>query len=93
MYATNALDASRVYFKDDGGEGAPVVILGGFMDPVELVRDTPIARALDEMSGEFRLIYIDHRGHGRSDKPHDPEAYAMPLRVADVVAVLDELAI
>jgi pimeloyl-ACP methyl ester carboxylesterase len=93
MYATNALDAGRVYFEDDGGEGAPVVILGGFMDPVGLVRDTPIARALHEISGEFRLIYIDHRGHGRSDKPHDPEAYAMPLRVADVVAVLDALAI
>ena len=42
---------------------------------------------------EFRLIYADHRGHGRSDKPHDPSAYAMPLRVADAVAVLDRLGI
>lgn len=92
-FATNARDAGRVYFEDDGGEGTPVAILGGFLDPIELVRGAPIARALQELTDEFRLIYVDHRGHGRSDKPHEAEAYAMPLRVADVVAVLDELGI
>jgi pimeloyl-ACP methyl ester carboxylesterase len=30
---------------------------------------------------------------GRSEKPHDVAAYALPTRVADVVAVLDELGI
>lgn len=79
-----------MYFEDDGGVGTPVVILGGFLDPIELVRRAPIARALATLPGEFRLIYVDHRGHGRSDKPHDAAAYAMSLRVADVVAVLDE---
>ena len=92
-FATNARDGSRVYFEDDGGEGSPVVIHGGFLDPVKLVRGAPIARALQALDAEFRLIYVDHRGHGRSDKPHDADAYAMPLRVADVVAVLDALRI
>jgi pimeloyl-ACP methyl ester carboxylesterase len=82
-----------VYFEDDGGQGSPVVVLGGFLDPVEVVRTAPIARALQELADEFRLVFIDHRGHGRSDKPHEPSAYAMPLRVADVLAVLDELII
>lgn len=67
------------------------MILGGFLDPIELVRRTPIARELGALTDEFRLIFVDHRGHGRSDKPHAADAYAMPLRVADVVAVLDEL--
>jgi pimeloyl-ACP methyl ester carboxylesterase len=89
--ATNARDAVHVYFEDGGGGGAPVVVLGGFLDPIELVRRTPIAQALAASTEEFRLIFADHRGHGRSDKPHDADAYAMPLRVADVVAVLDEL--
>ncbi len=71
----------------------PVAILGGFLDPIELVRRAPIAQALASFTDEFRLIFVDHRGHGRSDKPHDAEAYGMPLRVADVVAVLDELKI
>jgi pimeloyl-ACP methyl ester carboxylesterase len=91
--ATNARDASKTYFEDDGGDGARVVILGGFLDPIELVRGAPIARALEAFKAEFRLVYVDHRGHGRSDKPHEAKAYAMPLRVADVVAVLDELGI
>jgi pimeloyl-ACP methyl ester carboxylesterase len=56
-----------------------------------VVRASAIARGIP--AGEFRHIYVDHRGHGRSDKPHDPAAYAMPLRVADAVAVLDQLEI
>jgi len=90
-HATNALDGSRVYFEDDGGEEAPVVLHGGFGESVELVRGSPIAQAI--RADEFRHIYVDHRGHGSSDKPRDPAAYAMPLRVADAVAVLDELGI
>ncbi|MDP9225165.1 MAG: alpha/beta hydrolase [Actinomycetota bacterium] len=92
-FATNARDGSQVYFEDAGGDGTPVVILGGFLDPIDLVRRAPIAQALQTLSREFRLLYVDHRGHGRSAKPHEAEAYAMPLRVADAVAVLDELAI
>jgi pimeloyl-ACP methyl ester carboxylesterase len=89
--ATNARDGIRVSFEDEGGTGVPVVILGGFLDPIELVRRAPIAQALARFPDEFRLVFVDHRGHGRSDKPHETEAYAMSLRVADVVAVLDEL--
>ena len=92
-YAKNALDGTRVYLEDEGGEGVPVVVHGGFLDPVALVRGSPIARALQVLPEEFRLIYVDHRGHGRSDKPHDAAAYGMPLRVADAVAVLDALGI
>lgn len=91
--AKNAQDGRRVYFEDDGGAGSPVVVHGGFLDQVDLVRGSPIARALQRLPEEFRLIFVDHRGHGRSDKPHDPAAYAMPLRVADAVAVLDQLGI
>jgi len=32
-------------------------------------------------------------GLGKSEKPHDPGAYEMPRRVADTVAVLDELGV
>jgi pimeloyl-ACP methyl ester carboxylesterase len=92
-YARNTLDDKGIYFEDEGGAGTPVVILGGFLDPVDVVRGSPIARALQELRAEFRLIYVDHRGHGRSDKPHDAKSYAMPLRVADAMAVLDELGI
>jgi pimeloyl-ACP methyl ester carboxylesterase len=92
-YARNAVDGRRVYFEDDGGEGTPVLVFGGFLDPIDLVRGSPIAQALGQLAEEFRLVYVDHRGHGRIEAPHEALAYAMPLRVADVVAVLDELGI
>jgi pimeloyl-ACP methyl ester carboxylesterase len=90
-YATNALDGRRVYYEDDGGPGTPVVFYGGILDSVELVRESHIAKGLREFPDEFRLVYADHRGLGRSDKPHDVAAYAMSLQAADVVAVLDAL--
>jgi pimeloyl-ACP methyl ester carboxylesterase len=92
-YATNAADGTRVYFEDEGGAGTPVVLYGGILDSVELVRREPIPLALQELADEFRLIYADHRGLGRSDKPHDVPSYAMPLQAGDAVAVLDELGI
>ena len=90
-YAVNALAARRIHYEDDGGDGTPVLVHGGFLDPIELVREAPIARALRDHAPDLRLIFVDHVGHGRSDKPHEPDAYAIGLRVADVVAVLDDL--
>jgi hypothetical protein len=49
-YATNALDGSRVYFEDDGGDGSPIVLHGGIIDAVDLVRESNIARALQELT-------------------------------------------
>jgi pimeloyl-ACP methyl ester carboxylesterase len=90
-YATNAQDGVRVYFEDEGGDGAPVILHDGFADSVRDLREWALFDAL--ASEGFRVIVADHRGHGRSDKPHDPAAYAMPLRVADAVAILDRLGI
>jgi len=48
---------------------------------------------VDALKNNFRLILVDARGHGGSDKPHDPAAYALEYRVSDVVVVLDALRI
>ena len=48
---------------------------------------------VDELAEDFRLVTIDARGHGRSGKPRRPAAYRSHRRVADVVAVLDDLAV
>jgi pimeloyl-ACP methyl ester carboxylesterase len=39
------------------------------------------------------VVTIDARGHGKSDKPHDPAQYTMELRASDVRSVLDELGV
>lgn len=86
-YATNQRDGTRIYFEDDGGDGPAVVIHGGILDTVETARMSMIARAIPRQ--EFRHIYVDHRGLGRSDTPHEVDAYQIDRRVADAVAVLD----
>lgn len=43
----------------------------------------------DLLRAGFRVIAVDQRGHGASEKPHDPAAYLMATLVADLVAVLD----
>jgi hypothetical protein len=88
--ATNPIDSIRTYFEDSGGSGPPVLVYPGFTDPLEYAKASPLA------SGAQRglpLIFADHRGQGRSDKPHDVASYALPTRVADATAILDALAI
>jgi len=45
---------------------------------------------VEMLEDNFEVLLLDARGHGRSDKPTDPAAYAMDLRARDVVAVLDD---
>ena len=85
------MDGGQVYYEDDGGSGVPVVLYGGILDSVESVRASAVASALQALTDEFRLIYADHRGLGRSDKPHETDSYAIRLQVADATAVLDAL--
>ena len=41
----------------------------------------------------YRVVGLDCRGHGSSDKPHDPAAYALETMAADVRRLLDHLEI
>jgi len=43
-----------------------------------------------ERSG-YRVIALDLRGHGGSDKPHDPAAYGRAQMAGDVIALMDHL--
>jgi pimeloyl-ACP methyl ester carboxylesterase len=85
-YATNPVDGVRTYFDDAGGDAPAVLFYTGFADPLQIAKASRLTEAL---SGEFRLIFADHRGQGSSDKPRDVAAYALPTRAADAVAVLD----
>jgi len=46
-------------------------------------------RLFASLRPKYRVILIDARGHGRSDKPHDEASYTLDRRAADVTAVLD----
>jgi pimeloyl-ACP methyl ester carboxylesterase len=48
---------------------------------------------VEALKADHQIILLDSRGHGDSDKPHDPASYDLALRASDVVAVLDALGI
>lgn len=87
-YATNPKDGVRSYFEDAGGDAPPILVYPGFCDAIPWARSLPVVQ---ELAKEFRMIHADHRGQGRSDKPHEVEAYSLQTRVADVVGILDAL--
>ena len=41
----------------------------------------------------YRVISIDNRGHGRSGKPHDSEAYSAGIMAEDARRLLDHLGV
>ena len=80
---------TRIHYEVDGS-GPPLVLQHSLVRSLEAWYDYGYAQ---ELRLDHRLVLIDARGHGASDKPHDPAAYAPHLRAADVVAVLDDLGI
>jgi pimeloyl-ACP methyl ester carboxylesterase len=84
-YADNG--SVRIHYQVEG-EGPALVLQHGF---TESLADWYEAGYVQALRPDYRLILIDARGHVASDKPHDPEAYVLNRRVADVVAVLDAL--
>lgn len=76
------------------GAGEPVVLIHGWMaDSSMWGRDRSGNTKLDASGAKgFQLIALDCRGHGKSDKPHDPKQYG-PEMAADVVRLLDHLKI
>ena len=84
-YAIN--DGTRIHY-EMVGDGPPLVLQHGFSGSG---RDWHEFGYVEAMREHYRLILIDARGHGDSDKPYDRDAYALQHRVADIVTVLDEL--
>ena len=79
----------RIRYEQDG-KGPPLVLHHGFSSNLEVWLAAGYARTLRT---DYQLILIDARGHGASDKPHDPHTYRLEEFADDVVAVLDELGI
>jgi pimeloyl-ACP methyl ester carboxylesterase len=48
--------------------------------------------AIKDFSNNFQVIAMDNRGHGQSEKPHDPDAYGMNM-IEDQIRLLDHLKI
>ncbi|GGF93316.1 alpha/beta hydrolase [Rhodococcoides trifolii] len=84
-FATNPVDGTRI-FHTTTGAGPPVLLVHGSLLSHQIWRTFGYVRALRDT---HRLILVDQRGHGRSDKPRDVASYSMDLITGDLLAVLD----
>ena len=72
------------------GEGEAVVLIHGWMsDATMWGRDKDGNPKLGALPG-FKVIALDCRGHGQSDKPHEKEKYGAEM-AEDVVRLLEHL--
>jgi len=79
----------RIYYEVHGS-GVPILLHHGFTSSAE---DWHRFGYVGPLAERFTVVLMDARGHGKSDKPHDPRLYTMDLRTDDVRAVLDALGI
>jgi 3-oxoadipate enol-lactonase/4-carboxymuconolactone decarboxylase len=81
------MSGEALHFCIDGPEGAPALLLGASLGTTLDVWSALLPR----LTGAYRVIRFDHRGHGKSRTPPGP--YALADLGADVVALLDRLEI
>ncbi len=77
----------RIHYAVEG-EGTPVVLVHGL--GVDLGLNWVRSGVFHELSKHYRVVALDLRGHGLSDKPHEADKYGTEL-VEDVVRLMDHL--
>ncbi len=85
------------YFNSDGvriryverGTGQPIVLGHGFTNSLLGWIQTGV---FDKLAENYRVVAFDHRGHGKSDKPHEVLAYGSEMG-RDIFRLLDHLEI
>jgi pimeloyl-ACP methyl ester carboxylesterase len=80
-------DGVKIFYSIEG-EGEPVVLLHGFAVNGDL--NWTLSKVRKQLAPHYRLIIPDLRGHGLSDKPHDPEKYGAEM-AKDISALLKHL--
>ena len=71
------------------GQGEPVVLIHGFTADIDKNWRTGFAigsdsiqpgpRIIEALAKNYRVIALDNRGHGKSDKPRDPKQYGIEM--------------
>ncbi len=86
-YANN--QGAKIYYEVEG-EGPPIVFGHGAMGNISMWTGYGY---VDMLKDRYKLILMDARGHGKSEKFYIRAAYDVEPMVEDVLAVLDDLGI
>ncbi|MCG8605420.1 alpha/beta hydrolase [bacterium] len=90
---TKFLDSNGVQIAyTDQGAGDPVVLIHGLSSNGRMTWEVGGIGVISALSEKFRVLAIDLRGHGASEKPHHPLDYGLDT-VKDIIRLLNHLGI
>lgn len=78
-------DGTKIVYEVNGSGPALILLHGGG----QTRRSWFDLGYVDKLKDRFTVIAMDLRGHGDSDKPTQPEAYALDRQLEDITAVAD----
>jgi pimeloyl-ACP methyl ester carboxylesterase len=77
----------RIHYRVEGN-GIPLVLQHGYSDSLESWYEFGYVEVL---KSQRKVILVDARGHGASDKPHTVSEYTREFQATDIVSVLRDL--
>lgn len=86
----SSFDGIKIYY-ETRGEGKPVLLLHGFIVNSSSWKHAALYR--DLLNSGYKVIVLDMRGNGKSDKPHDSLAYDNDAEAKDIMLLIDLLKI
>src|SRR4051812_16149903 len=83
-----SFDNTNIYYEVHGS-GYPVLLVHGFIVNSNSWKHTALYDSL--LAAGNKVILIDLRGNGKSDKPHNDEAYANDAEAKDIMLLMKSL--
>ena len=86
----SSFDGTKIYY-EVRGKGKPVLLVHGFIVNSNSWKQTSLYA--DLLKQGYKVILLDMRGNGKSDKPHDTAAYENDAEAKDIMRLMDLLKI
>ena len=83
-----SFDSTKIYYEVHGS-GYPVLLVHGFIVNSTSWKHTSLYDSL--LAAGNKVILIDLRGNGKSDKPHNEEAYKYDAETKDIMLLMKSL--
>ena len=83
-----SFDSTKIYY-EEAGTGYPVILVHGFSGTGQGWKNCAVYG--DLLKAGCRVVLIDQRGNGHSDKPHNDAAYANDAEAKDIMGLMTSL--
>lgn len=85
-----SFDKAKIYYEVKGS-GYPVILVHGFSGTGQGWKNCAVYN--DLLNAGYKVIILDQRGNGRSDKPHTDAGYANDAEARDIMGLMTFLGV